>query len=795
MIAASRYTLKEAQNDGEKMGPDSIVIANDYFKPTSQKIGKIFTAYPSWSEFWKKYQKLLKTQQLSCYEFISEEKPCRLYADLDWNKNEYPRDEEWVQSKFINIVEMCLASVDPDTIKKFEKGHCFTSSSRDAKGSLHYCNSKVSFMTGGSHLKFMNIVFNAIKNDPDVWFLTKTNTGYSIKCFIDFCVYNNHRQMRLIGSSKMNSQGVLERPLVSTKNLDPTEYVITWPCETRYIDTRTIDHVTQIQCRRRPVFDEDFLEEIVSKHPGLKINTIKDPYKGSKRTIITTRATPDYECSICGNRGDYCHPYFISDETRGVIKKKCHSASSGDKEEIVYIQENDSIDHNNSFNDILKRLVREFYTTFKDSDKDSEHYVETKNIWLNSALRFMNKYVVKIEAAKPCVNIRKFRENLTGQSQIGWEMMAAMDFIKSYCEYKIEGDPLAKLWFESTISGDNKRSFTVCNPSVNDIHAHNTFSGIHISYIDSLKGDLKKGKDIADFIKRVWCDNDDTIFDYTIKWLAWQVQNPGQICETAIFIRGSPGSGKSSIINMLLEIIGHEHSVATSDTENVFGNFNSLLRSKFLCYLDEAVFAGDKKVEGKIKAAITEPTRLINIKGIPQYSERNCTNFIASSNNEHFLRVEEKSRRFLVLETSDEMLRWDNRRKGDLLDNGSLNFARYLYEVDLNGWERRNIPNTEALKTQRAYCMSPMNNWLVNLANSLEYIELNKHVSLVELYQSYSVYDRHTNLAVFSKKLRKINYNGKPLFSDEKRLSKNGKRTRAIKTPDENLLEKYNINT
>jgi hypothetical protein len=550
--------------------------------------------------------------------------------------------------------------------------------------------------------------------------------------------------------------------------------------------------VTQIQCRRRPVFDEDFLEEMVSKQPGVEINTIKDPYKGSNTTIITTKTNQNYECNLCNGQGDHCNPYFIADEKKGIIKKKCHSASSGDKAEIVYIQESDTIDHNNSFNDILKRLVREFYTTFKNyDDKDSEHYVETKNMWLNSTLRFMNNYVVKIEAAKPCVNIRKFRENLTGQSVIGWEMMAAMDFMKSYCEYKIEGDSLAKLWFESTVSGDNKRSFTVCNPSVDDPHAHNTFSGLHISYLDSLKGDLKKGQAIADFIKRVWCDNDDTVFQYTIKWLSWQIQKPGELCETAIFIRGSPGSGKSSIINMLLTIIG-EHSVATSDTDNVFGNFNSLLRSKFLCYLDEAVFAGDKRIEGKIKAAITEPTRMINIKGIPQYAERNCTNFIASSNNEHFLRVEEKSRRFLVLETSDEMLRWDNKQKSDLLNNGALNFARYLYEVDLNGWDRRSIPTTNALKTQRAYCQSPMNNWLLNLANGLEHIQLDKHVSLVDLFESYSVYDRHTILAVFSKKIRTINFNGKPLFTDEKRVQRGGKRMRFVKTPDERLLEKYN---
>ena len=49
----SRFTLKDATNDAEKMGEDSIIIASDYFKQASQKIGKMFTAYKSWNIFWK----------------------------------------------------------------------------------------------------------------------------------------------------------------------------------------------------------------------------------------------------------------------------------------------------------------------------------------------------------------------------------------------------------------------------------------------------------------------------------------------------------------------------------------------------------------------------------------------------------------------------------------------------------------------------------------------------------------------------------------------------------------------
>ena len=64
--------------------------------------------------------------------------------------------------------------------------------------------------------------------------------------------------------------------------------------------------------------------------------------------------------------------------------------------------------------------------------------------------------------------------------------------------------------------------------------------------------------------------------------MAHLIQRPGDMIGTAVGIRGLEGTGKGFVIQMLMDIIGAEHTVQTMDADNVFGSFNSIIQNKFL---------------------------------------------------------------------------------------------------------------------------------------------------------------------------------------------------------------------
>lgn len=57
--------------------------------------------------------------------------------------------------------------------------------------------------------------------------------------------------------------------------------------------------------------------------------------------------------------------------------------------------------------------------------------------------------------------------------------------------------------------------------------------------------------------------------------------------------------------------------------DQIAGRFNSQLSAKVIVFADEAFFAGDKREAGALKRLITEPTLMIERKGIDSASEDN----------------------------------------------------------------------------------------------------------------------------------------------------------------------------
>ena len=227
---------------------------------------------------------------------------------------------------------------------------------------------------------------------------------------------------------------------------------------------------------------------------------------------------------------------------------------------------------------------------------------------------------------------------------------------------------------------------------------------------------------ILDHIKWVWCNNDDTLYDYTIKWMARMFQYPGEPGHTTLCVQGDQGQGKGQITDILRDAWGPGiHSLVATSGDEITAQFNAGMATAIFVCLNEAVFSADKKLAGKLKAMITDEVLRVEQKYIDSYTAANCMHFIFTSNYDWIAPIELGDRRYVTLETTlDHILkgcktdeeRAKTKRKyfSDLTkckrNGGEEAFIHYLLNLDLKGYNPREIPECNSAKRFEAVMRS-----------------------------------------------------------------------------------------
>ena len=218
--------------------------------------------------------------------------------------------------------------------------------------------------------------------------------------------------------------------------------------------------------------------------------------------------------------------------------------------------------------------------------------------------------------------------------------------------------------------------------------AYNLFVGTNIL---PTKGDPGP---VLTHIFEIWCRSNVVAYQYVINWLARMVQKPGEQGKTVIVIRSGEGAGKNIILDIFDRYFG-SHSVMLTKPEDLAG-FNDHLGLSVFVFLNEALWGGNKSVEGTMKSTITDDILLVERKYLPKFKAKNCTHIMVATNNDWAVPVGIDDRRFLILDASEE-------RKGDfdyfsaLADHiksggeAALNY-HLLHEVDIAAFDVRSIP-------------------------------------------------------------------------------------------------------
>jgi hypothetical protein len=206
---------------------------------------------------------------------------------------------------------------------------------------------------------------------------------------------------------------------------------------------------------------------------------------------------------------------------------------------------------------------------------------------------------------------------------------------------------------------------------------------------------------IKAFLLDVICAGSLPDYAYLLNLIQWKVQNPTENPEVAISLQGPQGVGKGSFGLFLQTIFGLKRYRLFGRPDDVASRFNADAEGKLVLFYDEAVFAHDPKVRGKLKSEITEGGVTIEPKGINSYLVKNRALRIFASNDAAPVAIDLDDRRMFVLVVANIYVNDQAYFKALRQAFDGDEMAAFVHDAlaaDLSAFEdtRRNPPKTKA---------------------------------------------------------------------------------------------------
>jgi hypothetical protein len=271
-------------------------------------------------------------------------------------------------------------------------------------------------------------------------------------------------------------------------------------------------------------------------------------------------------------------------------------------------------------------------------------------------------------------------------------------------------------------------------------------------------------------IKENVCSNDPESYRFFRKWTSNVFQKPDEV-HTSIILCGGQGVGKNSAVEPLGALLG-SHYVLLSNISELVSNFNYHLKHAVLIHANEALWGGNRKEIGTLKAQITEKTCLIEGKGKDRIMVKNFKHVILSSNEDWPVHLDADDRRFFVLRVS-EAHKDDHAYFAaiqDQLDNGGYEALLHdLLNEDLTNFNPRRFPNSNEafwIKIRSAdsthkYIYQVLNEGCFDVGNTSPSGDWHTEISTETVFSDYCTWctrngEKHISKDLFSRNLRKV---------------------------------------
>lgn len=281
-----------------------------------------------------------------------------------------------------------------------------------------------------------------------------------------------------------------------------------------------------------------------------------------------------------------------------------------------------------------------------------------------------------------------------------------------------------------------------------------------------------------DHIFKIWCDEDEELYNYILNWFAFIVQNPGKKTKVALVLKSNPRAGKGIIINLIREMIGMQYCFQPTNVSEILGNFNKGLDNKLFLFLDEMVWGGDKEKSGILKKYITEDELTINAKNKSVKVIKNMFNVVIASNEAWVVPNDVTEQRYQVIQLRETMTKLPAAERTKTIDDILSIDLHKLYAFfntrDISEFTPRNIIKTEAFIEQALMSMDPFHKWLDYIINDFEMLEddiFEDKINGKVLFNNYSDYlgnkfvgsptTFHANMRTFGLVYKAVKINGR----------------------------------
>lgn len=193
--------------------------------------------------------------------------------------------------------------------------------------------------------------------------------------------------------------------------------------------------------------------------------------------------------------------------------------------------------------------------------------------------------------------------------------------------------------------------------------------------IDRAPGDVTPFLNLA---KKLLPNGDDSTV--LLSFMAAVVQYPGVKFKWSIFLQGTEGNGKSTIVRCLRHALGHKY-IFNLKAHMIDANFNGWLEGNTLYVADDIYTVNDRgNLFEALQSLITETEQPITYKGIESVQKQVCGNFFFTDNHRDALKKTESGRRICPLYCAQQDV---HKRDADGL-TGEW-FADYYYPWLQNG--------------------------------------------------------------------------------------------------------------
>jgi Family of unknown function (DUF5906) len=191
-------------------------------------------------------------------------------------------------------------------------------------------------------------------------------------------------------------------------------------------------------------------------------------------------------------------------------------------------------------------------------------------------------------------------------------------------------------------------------------------------------------------VHEVICLGDDAVTRAVLDLLAWQIQNIGKPSRVVVILKSEKHqAGKGLLLGDLMGKIYGDGGFTPSSVAQILGRLNDAIRGRSFLFLDEVLFAGDRRAADGVKRLSTATEIGIETKGLPVVRCPVAVNLWLASNHENAAHIEEHDARYWVLEVSEERIGdsayFDTLAK-EIETGGREAFAHFLLNRDVTNF-------------------------------------------------------------------------------------------------------------